>query len=172
MTTIWERATEKAIDFVKAGEATFQGLTGVFRHLVEEHGELWVLLKRAAHTSDAALRERLYPEIRRRLLAHERAETAELYRELSQHEMTVRLCVGHQDQARHLEAILSELDQLDVTSPEWERAMELLVQTVEQHVFDEEGDYFPRAQSVLGEEAAKAMTERYEARKELELAAL
>lgn len=172
MANVWERATEKAMDIIKAGEATFQGLTGVFRLLVEEHGEIWVLLKRAAHSSDLEVRSRLYPEIRRRLLAHERAEIAELYSELSQHEMTVRLAVGHQDQVRHLEAVLSELDGLDVASPEWERAMELLVQTVEQHVFDEEGDYFPRAQSVLGEERAKALTERYEARRQRELDAL
>ncbi|HET9932723.1 MAG TPA: hemerythrin domain-containing protein [Polyangiaceae bacterium] len=171
MANVWERTTEKALELVKASEAAFQGLTGVFKHLMQEHGELAALVKRARRCSDADERARLYAELRRRLVAHERAESAEVYRALAEHESTIRLAMAHGDQVRELESVLERLDRLKPADPEWERAMELLAQTVEQHVFDEEGDYFPRGQAALGDESAQALTERYEAAKQRELGA-
>ena len=46
-------------------KATFQGLTGVFAHLVREHGELQGLLKRLKRSSDE--------ETQRKLAAHKQA---------------------------------------------------------------------------------------------------
>lgn len=172
MANAWEAATDKAKQLFKASQATFQGLTGVFKHLVQEHGEVSALLNRLAHTSDAGTRARLYPEIRRKLLAHERAEASEVYAALAEHEMTVRLATAHEDQLHRIESVISELDRCDVASTDWERGVNLLVQAVEQHVFDEEGDYFPRAQNVIGDASAQALQERYEAKKQQELAAL
>lgn len=172
MTNPLEAAAGKAMELFKVSRASFQGLSGVFKLLAQEHGEISALLHRLAYSSDVATRGRLYPEIRRKLLAHERAERDEVYRALAQHEMTVRLATAHDDQEHRLEGVLATLDACDMSSAEWERGVTLLVQTVEQHVLDEEGDYFPRAQSVHGDEWAEALREPYEAQKQRELAAL
>ena len=164
-----EEVAEKAASALKAGQAAFQGLTGVWKKLVQEHGEVATMLKRIAMSSDPEVRARLYPEVRRQLLAHERCELTDVYPILSSYEMTRRIALAHEDKAREIEAAIVAVDKLEFASPEWPRSFELLVQTVEQHVNDEEGDYFPRAQDVLGEEESKAMLERYEAAKREEL---
>lgn len=169
MANALEEVAAKAMSAVKAGQATFQGLTGVWKQLVEEHGEVSALLKRISASSDPEVRQRLYPEVRNLLLAHERTELTEVYPVLSSYEMTRRIATAHEDMAREIEAAIVALDKLEFASTEWPRAFELLLQTVEQHVNDEEGDYFPRAQDVLGEAESKAMLERYESGKREEL---
>lgn len=163
MANTLEEAASKTMAAVKAGQAVFQGLVGVFKHLVQEHGEVTALLKRVQLSSDPDVRRRVYPEIRTNLLSHERAELAEVYPILASYEMTRRLATAHQDHARELDARVEEVDKLEFASEEWPRAFERLVQAVEQHVADEEGDYFPRAQDAVGEQEAKAMLHRYEA---------
>lgn len=67
----------KGAGMVKAVKARLEGLVGVFKTLAEQHGEVAALLKRLQHSPDK--RSELWPEIRRELLSHERAELREVY---------------------------------------------------------------------------------------------
>ena len=62
---------------VKGVKARLEGLVGVFNTLAEQHTEMKVLLRRLQAAPDR--RSELWPEIRRELLSHERAEVREVF---------------------------------------------------------------------------------------------
>ena len=145
---------------IKAG---FNGLRGVFLHLAEEHGEVSALIKRVAKSSDAGVRREHYPLIRTELLTHERAELTEVYSVLSKYPETRGLSLAHNQEAEQLEDAIARIDALDFASSEWPIAFERLVSLVQNHVREEEEEFFPRAQQVLSEDESKSLLARYEA---------
>lgn len=160
-----EQMEAKAIGAAKAVKAGFNGLRGVFLHLAEEHGEVGALMKRLSKSSDPKERGELYPKIRTELLSHERGELAEVYPMLSERVATRNIAAAHNVEAQQLEHAIREVDLLDFASPEWGPAFERLFRMVERHVSEEENDFFPKAQAVLGEGESKAMLDRYETAK-------
>jgi hemerythrin superfamily protein len=160
-----EQIESKTVGTAHAVKAGFNGLRGVFLHLAEEHGEVGSLMKRVAKSNDAQVRREHYPQIRSELLAHERGELAEVYAVLGQHDETRAIASAHEQEAKQLEAAIAAVDALDFSAPVWGRAFERLFQLVQQHVEEEEHDFFPKAQRVIGEDESKALLSRYEAAK-------
>jgi len=74
-----EEMASKAMGKAKEGKAAASGLTGVFRTLAKQHGEVSALLKRAKSSDDPEKRAELWQEIRVELLSHERGEMREVY---------------------------------------------------------------------------------------------
>jgi hypothetical protein len=147
---------------VKAG---FKGLSGVFMHLMEEHGKVGALIKRVSVTSDIEVRAKLYPTIRTELLDHERGELKAVYPALAEFPETAAIASAHAHHASELEAAIVELDALAFNSPSWPSAFERLAKLVDEHVALEESDYLPLAQKMLGDERAKQLLPEFEAAK-------
>lgn len=160
-----EHIASKIMGTMKSAKAAVGGLSGVFRHLAEEHGEVTALLLRVKLGANPEVRSQLFPTIRKELLAHERAEIKAVYSVMVEHADTQQIAAQHNLEAEDLERMLGELAALDVRDTTWQAKFEKLVETVQQHVTDEEGNFFPRAQEVLGEAVADAMLPRYEAAK-------
>jgi hypothetical protein len=146
-------------------KATLKGLTGVFKHLMEEHGKVGALIKRVGMTSDASVRAQLYPTIRSELLAHETGELKAVYPVLVQYPETTAIAEQHAREATELKAAIGEVDQFSMGDPGWGPAFERLAKLVEKHVDEEESDFFPKAQKVLGDEIAKQLLPAFEAAK-------
>ncbi len=161
-----ESAASKVMGAAKDVKATFKGLTGVFKHLMEEHGKVGALLKRVSGSSDEKVRAELYPTIRHELLAHERGELAVVYPAIARYPETRGIANQHETEARTLESTIAAIDALSYNDPSWGPAFERLVKLVEEHVEEEESDFFPKAQDVLGENEAKALLPRFEAAKQ------
>lgn len=147
---------------VKAG---FKGLTGVFMHLMEEHGKVGALIKRVSKSSDEAVRSKLYSTIRTELLGHERGELKVVYPALAEYPETAAIAAAHAHHASEIEAAIADLDALSFNSPSWATAFERLEKLVDEHVEQEESNYFPAAQRVLGDERAKLLLPKFEAAK-------
>ena len=147
---------------VKAG---FKGLTGVFMHLMEEHGKVGALIKRVSMSSDVAVRAKLFPTIRSELMAHEKGELKVVYPALAEFPETAAIASAHAHHASEIEAAIAELDALSFSSPSWPPAFERLAKLVDQHVEQEESNYFPKGQQVLGEDRAKRLLAAFEAAK-------
>lgn len=147
---------------VKAG---FKGLTGVFMHLMEEHGKVAALIKRVSKSSDEAVRAKLYPTIRTELLGHEKGELKVVYPALAEYPETAAIAAAHAHHASEIEAAIAELDALSFNSPSWAPAFERLEHLVDEHVDQEESNYFPVAQKILGDERAKLLLPKFEAAK-------
>jgi len=160
-----ERAASEIMGAAKDVKAGFKGLTGVFMHLMEEHGKVSALIRRVSLTQDIEVRAKLYPTIRSELLAHERGELRAVYPALTEFPETAPIAAAHANQASELEAAIAELDALSFNSVSWLPAFDRLAKLVDAHVMREESDYFPRAQSALGEERSKRLLDTFEAAK-------
>ena len=165
MANALEEFQAKAVGTAKAVKAGFNGLRGVFLHLAEEHGEVGSLMKRVSKSGDPKERAELYPKIRSELLSHERGELAEVYPLLIGNEATREIVALHSQEAGQLKEAIAGVDDHDYGSPAWGAAFEHLFILVQQHVSEEENDFFPRAQEVIDEEQSKAALQRYEVAK-------
>jgi hemerythrin superfamily protein len=161
MTNTVEELASKVVGTAKAAKATLEGLSGVFRHLAKEHGEVSALLMRLKATSDPDVRRELFPKIRRELLAHERGELRELYPVFRSNPQTERMANEHDRDAEGLETAVDALTAVAVDSPQWQPTLEALIERVEQHVHREEHEYFPFAQRVFKDRASELL-ERFE----------
>ncbi len=147
---------------VKAG---FKGLSGVFMHLMEEHGKVGALLKRVKGSSDPAVREQLYPKIRKDLIAHEKGESQVVYPAIAEYAETAGIVRRHAQEADELEAAIANVDRQPIRSEDWKVAFDQLVDLVQKHVDEEESQFFPAAQKAIGSERAKELLPRFEATK-------
>lgn len=158
-----ERATSEVMVAAKDAKAAFKGLTGVFMRLMEEHGKVGALIKRARATSDDGVRAKLYATIRSELLAHEKGELKAVYPVLAQYSETAGIAAAHSLDASELEATIAEIDALSIGSANWTSAFERLAHIVDQHVDREESDYFPKAQKALGKERTEELLFAFDA---------
>lgn len=161
MTNPIEEMTSKGMGKAKAAKASVKGLKGVFKQLAEEHGEVSALLKRVSMSNDPSVRAELFPKIRKELLSHERGELDELYPLLRQHDETRQMAQDHDSEANEMEALLAQLQAERVEAPQWGENFSRLADIVEHHAREEENEYFPRAQEVLGEQKAVELEQRY-----------
>jgi hypothetical protein len=160
-----EQATSAAMGAVKDVKATLKGLTGVFKHLMEEHGKVSALIARVKMSSDADVRARLYPTIRTELLGHETGELTAVYPALAVYPETSGIAEMHARDANELERQIAEVDRLAYGDAGWGPAFDRLAERVQKHVAEEEGDYFPKAQKALGDKLADDLLPLFESAK-------
>jgi hemerythrin superfamily protein len=160
-----EKAASETMGAMKDVKARVKGLTGVFRHLMEEHGKVGVLIKRVSKSSDAKVRAEVYPTIRKDLIGHETGELKAVYPALAEYPDTSHIAEEHASQASELQRAIGELDAMSFDDAGWGPAFDRLATMVEQHVAQEENEYFPKAQKVLGDERAKELLPAFEAAK-------
>jgi hemerythrin superfamily protein len=132
-------------------------LAGVFETLAEQHRQVLDGLRRAGSSKVPAKRRELWAEARRQLLSHERAEEQIVYATLEGYEAGQMLIEQHGDQSVELELAIAELNATDTQSGEWIGLLRDVMIMVEGHVRDEEGEFFPRAQELLGENTAREL---------------
>jgi hypothetical protein len=149
----------------KAFKATIEGVTGVFKQLMREHGEVTALLRRVKMSSDPAVRQELFPTIRAELVAHEKGELIEIYPLFRKHESLAGYAEMHERDSGALERQLQRLSAMPYDDPGWASAFDDLVDAVARHVKEEESEYFPVASRTLGKKVTEALIVRYEAKK-------
>jgi len=135
-------------------------LTGVFALLVTEHRTASELLQRTA-TETPEERRTSWPLVRRQLLSHERAESLEVYSALEGHEGARDILEQHSSRASELESLIGELDNIDYDSEQWYGKLRDVVAQVEDHIREEETEFFPRAQELIGEVGSLELKDRF-----------
>ncbi|HZU84656.1 MAG TPA: hemerythrin domain-containing protein [Polyangiaceae bacterium] len=155
----------KAMGAMKAAKATIEGLSGIFKHLAREHGEVTALLMRVKMSSDGAVRRDLFPKIRSELLSHERGELREVYPVFRQHAELRTIADNHDREAGQLEQMLDDLNATSYDDSAWASKFGKLVDLVSHHAKEEENDFFPAASKVIGKDEAEQMKTRYETTK-------
>ena len=78
---------------------------------------------------------------------------------------TEGIAARHGREAQELQAAIAAVDALAFSNASWGPTFERLVKLVESHVDEEESEFFPKAQEVLGEDEARALLPRFEAAK-------
>src|SRR5579859_2011712 len=114
-----EEAASKAVGFAKAAKAAVESLSGVFRLLTKEHGEVSALLIRVKTSSDLQVRRDLFPTISRELLAHEVGEVSAVYPAFRGHPELEAMVSEHEEEAGELEQMLNDLSVLPFDADDW-----------------------------------------------------
>jgi len=166
MPTQMEHAASKVMGAVKQMKGAAQGLSGIFRTLMQEHGEVSTLLSRLEGSDDPELRRRLFPLIRKELLSHEKGELALLYPVFEQYEETAELAMQHDREAQTMESLIRRLHETAFESDRWGAIFEELVDAVQRHVREEESKLFPKGELAMGSRKAEALQYRYHATKQ------
>lgn len=151
----------KGAGVMKGVKARLEGLTGVFKTLTEQHGEVTAMLKRLQ--SKPEKKAELWPQIRRELLSHERGEVREVYPVLRQHVQTRALAEHHDQEAAEMERLIEQID--SAVADEWRPLFDQLVDAVTNHANQEENEIFPKAQEAIGDKTAKEIEPRFLAAK-------
>lgn len=141
---------------------TKEGLSGVFKMLAEEHGELTQMMRNTLESANKGRRRDLYSEIRRRLLAHEYGELKELYPALSIYDGMRQMAAIHSEDTFELAATIKGLDSLILDGERWTEQFQLLTRLVIQHSFQEETEFFPKAFERIGKDEAERLQGFYE----------
>ena len=145
------------------GERPRGGHDEIFQRLAAEHDEVAALIERVGGTIEIRVRQELFPEIRRILLAHARAEEEAFYPVLRElpglAALTARCLEDHAEVVRHLD----RLDVKDKATKRWGELFEEMMRAVARHVIREEHELFPRARELLGVEQAHEMGIHYAA---------
>jgi len=148
---------------VKAFRARLAGLTGVWRTLAEQHGEVMVLMERAK-ASDEKFTE-LWPTIKRELVSHEKAEVREVFPTLRTSPITRSLADHHDAEANTLEYLVKKIDELAIGAQDRRDTFQTLIDTVGRHANEEEHEIFPKAQEAFGKEVAERLDANFKAAK-------
>jgi hypothetical protein len=166
MTMTTENLVAQIAGSLKAAKAAVEGLTGVFRRLAQEHGELTALMLRVNRSRDPELRAKLFPTIRQELLSHERGEVEVVYAALEKPLETQSIVAQHRQEMVELEKLLEQLCNLAYDDPAWDTSFAALTECVQRHAAEEEQAFFPTAQRILGASASRELLLRYEAVKD------
>lgn len=150
----------KGAGVMKGVKARLDGLHGVFKTLAEQHGEVAAMLKRLQDKPEK--KAELWPDIRRELISHERAEMREIYPVLRQHAATRVLADHHDQEAADLERLI---ERLDVETGDWPALFAQLVDAVVNHAEEEETQIFSKAQEAIGDRTTKDLEARFLAAK-------
>jgi len=157
------KAAAKIAGKAKGAAKAMAGYPKIFHHLSAEHTEVSTLLKRVAGSpDDLDLRQELFPEIRKNLLAHAHAEEQEFYPVLRDFADLKTLVAQCMEEHKRIEAYMDELEANNIGDKMWVALFERMVDAVQQHVAREENDLFPRASELLSSEQSKEMYESFE----------
>lgn len=160
-----EKAASKVAGAAKEVKAMFEGVTGVFKELMREHGEVTALLLRVKGSANLDVRRELFPEIRAELVSHEKGELAEVYPAFLKHESLAGFAERHEGDAGTLERMITRLSAVPYEDASWGPMFDELVEAVARHVKEEENEFFPTASRTLGKATTEAMTPAFEAKK-------
>lgn len=141
---------------------------GILQDLHNDHSEVDSLMGRIKESEDGAERERLFEEMKTKLLAHARAEQEVLYRplEASQSEASRSFALEGTNEHQLLESQLQKMSaDGDKASERWSAELEVLRELVEHHVGEEESTGFSCARQDFDKDELEAMAQRFQTRK-------
>ncbi len=118
-------------------------LNGAFKHLMEEHGEVFALVKRLGMRSDELVRRELAANAERS--AQKPRKMDEISAALRQMVQTLERSVGDHAQPSDLADAMAALDAINPGSPEWGPAFLQVSELLEAHVNGEEREFFSEA---------------------------
>ncbi len=161
-----EKTASKVMGAAKEAKATLEGVTGVFKELMREHGEAGALLAKLKSSSDIDARAEIFPTLRAALLSHEKGELAEIYPLFRKHPDLAGYAEMHEAEAGALERLLTRMSAMPYEDVSWGESIAELADAVTRHVKEEETEYFPVASKTLGKAETEALTARYEAKRD------
>lgn len=135
-----------------------------FTLLKADHKKVAGILDKIHETTERAVktREELFTQLKTELDIHTRIEETIFYPALKNADETRDITLEAFEEHKVVKTLLGELESLSKDKEEWTAKFTVLKENIEHHVEEEEGEMFPKARKVLGEDGAETLGTRME----------
>ena len=135
-----------------------------FTLLKADHKKVAGILEKIDETTERAIktREELFTQLKTELDIHMRIEETIFYPALKEADETRDITLEAFEEHKVVKTLLGELESLGKDKEEWTAKFTVLKENIEHHVEEEEGEMFPKARKVLGEDGAETLGTRME----------
>ena len=135
-----------------------------FTLLKADHKKVAGILEKIDETTERAVktREELFTQLKTELDIHTRIEETIFYPALKDADETRDITLEAVEEHKVVKTLLGELESLGKDKEEWTAKFTVLKENIEHHVEEEEGEMFPKARKVLGEDGAETLGTRME----------
>lgn len=116
-------------------------------------------------SAEKSKREELFGSLKNALIRHAHAEEKEFYPPLREKQQTHDIVEEGIHEHHVMEERLQKVAGIPMDSDDWLDAVESLKDCVQHHVREEEGQIFPKARQLLGDEELERMAGRIESAK-------
>lgn len=135
--------------------------------LKADHDQVKKLLTEGDETTERAVKTRaeLLATIKRELSVHEEIEETIFYPALKEHPRAREIVLEGYEEHNVVDTVMGELEATDVTDERWGAKFKVMMENIEHHIEEEEGEMFKQARSVFDADELQALGERMAARK-------
>ena len=135
--------------------------------LTDDHAKVKKLLRELEATTDRAVKTRqsLFEEIRTELTVHEIIEEEIFYPELKAHPKAKAIVLEAFEEHNVVDTLMGELAELPVDDETWIAKFTVMMENIEHHIDEEEGEMFSKARSVFERSELLDLGARMERRK-------
>ena len=137
-----------------------------FELLKNDHAKVSALFDQIEPATDATTRQQLFAQLKQELDIHAHIEETILYPALKTEPETSDITEEAYEEHQEVKDLLAELEATPADSEEWSDLIVELRENVEHHVEEEEGEMFPKARTVLGEQQINEIGARLAAEKQ------
>lgn len=134
--------------------------------LKRDHDTLKGLLKELEPTTERAVKTRteLFDRIKQELTVHEAIEEEIFYPTLKQHPRAREIVLEGYEEHNVVDTLMGELEALPVDDETWGPKAKVMIENIEHHIEEEEGEMFVKARQVFDakelDELGDVMAER------------
>jgi len=133
--------------------------------LKQDHQKVKGLFKEATGSPDQSKRKELFDKIDTELEIHAHIEETVLYPALETHEELKDLVAKALEEHQEVKIMLEELEELGSESHDFGSKLQELIESVEHHVEEEEGEMFPKVREVFDESQLEQLGQELESAK-------
>ena len=135
--------------------------------LKEDHDKVKKLLAELETTTERGIKTRteLFATIKGELTVHEIIEEEIFYPELKAHPKARDIVLEGYEEHHVVDLLMSELESLDVSDETWGAKASVMIENIEHHIEEEEGEMFQKARQVFDRDELEELGKAMEARK-------
>ena len=133
--------------------------------LKQDHQKVKGLFQEVSKGGDASNRKQLFDKIDTELEIHAHIEETVFYPAIEEHEEFKDMVAEALEEHQEAKALLDELEELGADGHDFGSKLQQLMEAVEHHVEEEEGEMFPKIQEVFDEDELEQLGQELEAAK-------
>jgi hemerythrin superfamily protein len=133
--------------------------------LEQDHQKVKGLFQEMGRASDQNKRKELFDKIDTELEIHAHIEETVFYPAIEQHEELSEMVAEALEEHQEAKALLEELEEMGPESHEFGSTVQELMEGVEHHVQEEEGEMFPKVREVFDEDELEQLGQELESAK-------
>jgi hemerythrin superfamily protein len=133
--------------------------------LKQDHQKVKGLFQEATHATDTSKRKDLFNKIDTELEMHAHIEETVFYPAIEDHEELKDMVAEALEEHEEAKKLLDELEELGAESHDFSSKLQQLIEAVEHHVEEEEGEMFPKIREVFEEDELEQLGQDLESAK-------